>query len=443
MLVAVLAAAAACVVRVGGGGPDGSDPYRGRLGHGGATPSAEQVDKTVRDAIKDIERYWSANFPELAGGRVFVPVKGGYHPYTRTEPPPSCGDERPRYQPNAFYCPAGDFLAWDAEVLMPRLSADYGPFLLGVVLAHEYGHAIQARLGVGDQPTIVLEQQADCYAGSWAADVRAGHSAVFKELSADQLDSTVAGLLQLRDQPGTPALAQGAHGNAFDRVRAFQDGFEQHAGRCATYRADNLPVTEVPFTSRAEAATGGDLPYDEALRVLADDLQAYWTRTFPELAGRPWQPLRVVPFDPARPPACGGKTRSRGQATGASFSCAADGYVAFDGVGLGPALHDRIGDNAVGMLLGDLFAQAAQDRRGRPTQGREAQLPIDCLAGSWTFDLLHRTGAAGIRLSPGDLDEAVSALLVLGRTGNSNGVSAFDRIAAFRDGTLKGLSACG
>ena len=69
MLVAVLAAAAACVVRVGGGGPDGSDPYRGRLGHGGATPSAEQVDKTVRDAIKDIERYWSANFPELAGGK--------------------------------------------------------------------------------------------------------------------------------------------------------------------------------------------------------------------------------------------------------------------------------------------------------------------------------------------------------------------------------------
>ena len=84
-----------------------------------------------------------------------------------------------------------------------------------------------------------------------------------------------------------------------------------------------------------------------------------------------------------------------------------------------------------------------QDRRGRPLQGREAQLTIDCLAGSWTSDLLHPDNPSGVRLSPGDLDEAVTALLVLGRTGTSGGVSAFDRIAAYRDGVLKSLSACG
>jgi predicted metalloprotease len=446
VVIAVLVTAAACVIRVGGGpsgAPGGNDPYRGGLGRGGKAPSAEQVDKTVRDAIADIERYWGATFPGLAEGRAFTPVKGGYHPYTRTTPPPPCGDEQPQYQPNAFYCPAGDFIAWDAEVLMPKLQTDFGPFLVAVVMAHEYGHVIQARLGTTDQPTIVLEQQADCFAGGWAGDVRAGRSGTFKDLTPDELDSTVAGLLMLRDQPGTPALAEGAHGNAFDRVRAFQDGFEQGAGRCAKYRADNLPVTEVPFTNRAEAATGGDLPYDQTVRVLSDDLQAYWGRTFPRLAGRSWQPLRVVPFDPARPPRCAGKTRSREEATDAAFYCAADQYVAFDGVGLGPTLHDRIGDNAVGMLLGDLFAQAVQDRRGRPLQGRDAQLTIDCLAGSWSSDLLHGDNASGVRLSPGDLDEAVTALLVLGRTGTSGGVSAFDRIAAYRDGVLESLSACG
>ena len=43
---------------------------------------------------------------------------------------------------------------------------------------------------------------------------------------------------------------------------------EQDAGRCAGYRVDNLPVTEVPFSSETEAATGGDLPYRQAVALL-------------------------------------------------------------------------------------------------------------------------------------------------------------------------------
>jgi predicted metalloprotease len=442
--VAVVVATLGCTIGTGTGAKrgDGGGTGGGGIGRGSA-PAAQEVDKTVRDSLKDVERYWTANFPGIAGGSRFTPVRGGFHPYTRSQPPPPCGPERPQYQPNAFYCPAGDFIAWDAEVLIPKLYHDFGPLLVGVVMAHEYGHAIQVRLGTGGQPTIVLEQQADCFAGSWVSDVPAGRSKVFTSLPADQLDDTVAGLLMLRDQPGTAALAQGAHGNAFDRVRAFQEGYEQHASRCAQYRVDNLPVTEVPFTSRSDAASGGNLPYDDTIRVVSDDLQAYWSRTFPQLAGRQWDPLRVVPFDPRRPPACGGKTRPSDQASGAAFYCAADGYVAFDGVGLGPQLHERIGDNGLGMLLADLFAQAAQDRRGRPTQGRDAQLAIDCLAGSWTYDVLHRPAGSGVSLSPGDLDEAVATLLALGRAGNSGGVSAFDRIAAFRDGVLKATMACG
>jgi predicted metalloprotease len=416
---------------------------RGGLGRGGATPSGQQVDSTVRTALKDVERYWVATFPKLTGGRAFTPLKGGYHAYTRSRPPPACGPERVEYQPNAFYCPAGDFIAWDAEGLMPRLYADYGPLLVAVVMAHEYGHAVQVRMNVSSQPTIVLEQQADCFAGSWVADTRAGNSTSSGKVTPDQLDNTIAGILLLRDQPGTSALAPQAHGNAFDRVRAFQEGFEQAATRCATYRAGNLPVTEIPFTSLTDAATGGDLPYREALNSLSQDVQEYWTRTFPQLTGRAWEPLRVIVFDPAKAPACDRQTRSREEATGAAYYCEPDRYVAIDGEQLAPALYDRIGDNALGMLLADLFAQAAQDRRGRPTQGRDAQLAIDCLAGSWTFDVLHSVPGQGVRLSPGDLDEAVAALLVFGRAADSSGASAFDRIGAFRNGVLDSLPACG
>jgi len=83
-----------------------------------------------------------------------------------------------------------------------------------------------------------------------------------------------------------------------------------------------------------------------------------------------------------------------------------------------------------------------QDRRGDSTQGRDGQLTVDCLAGSWTYDLLHRGPKADLQLSPGDLDEAVAALLVFGRAAKASGASAFDRIAAFRNSVLNGLNAC-
>jgi predicted metalloprotease len=445
MLVAVLVltVGAGCVEVSSGPTERRPAPAGGGLGRSGGPPTADEANAVVQRALKDVERYWAATYPRLADGAAFKPVQGGYHPYTRSNPPPGCGSEAGEYQPNAFYCPVGDFIAWDAELLIPQLHADFGPLLVGVVIAHEYGHAVQARLRQAKEPTVVLEQQADCFAGSWTGDIAAGHSDAFGDVSPDQLDSTLAGMLMLRDKPGTPALAPEAHGNAFDRIRAFQEGVEQSASRCATYRSDNIPVTEVPFTSREDAATGGDLPYAKAVTALYDDAQGYWKRTFPKLAGKAWDPVRLVPFDPADPPECPGRQTSVGATAMAAYYCPTGSYLAFDNQQLGPALYQRIGDNAVGMLLGDLFAQAVQDRRGRPTGDRPGQLAVDCLAGTWTNDLLNSTDTDRIRLSPGDLDEAVAALLVFGRASAGTGPTAFERITAFRNGTLKGLPPCG
>ncbi|GAB7039303.1 neutral zinc metallopeptidase [Catenuloplanes niger JCM 9533] len=443
----VLTLLSGCVVVTSGGF---EDPPRlpGNPGDGfgatGAPVSPEEANRTAESALTDVERFWSTAYPRLADGAAFQPVRGGHHPYTRNDPPPACGDAPGEYQPNAFYCPAGDFIAWDAEVLLPQLHQDFGALLTGVVLAHEYGHGVQARLGVTDQPTVVLEQQADCYAGAWVADVIAGRSTGFAAPSAQQLDDTVAGILQLRDEPGTSATNPQAHGNAFDRIRAFQDGVERGAGRCAEYDAQNLPITEVPFTSAQEAATGGDLPYAQTVELLGTDVQEYWARAYPRIAGgAAWAPLRIVPFDGAAPD-CAGRTAPDGAGSldGQAFYCASGGFVAFDDTRLGPALHQRIGDNALGMLLGGLFAQAAQERRGGSSTDRDGRLTTDCLAGTWTNDLLRRGPDSDVRLSPGDLDEAVTALLTLGRSAQNASAGAFDRIAEFRDGTLEGLPAC-
>jgi predicted metalloprotease len=411
--------------------PDGTTPGS----RAPATTAARPAD-VVTSSLDDVERFWKATFPKLAGGKAFVAVRGGFHPYTKRQPPPDCGDQQGVYQPNAFYCPDGDFIAWDAQELIPQLQETYGPLLVGVVMAHEYGHAVQARLGAGDEPTVVLEQQADCFAGAWLADVQAGHSTAFKKVTTGQLDNTVAGLLMLRDQPGTPAVAEGAHGNAFDRIRALQEGVEDGAAHCAGYRADNLPVTEVPFRDRKDAASGGNLGYADAVNLLADDAQTYWAQTFPQLTGRQWTRLRVVAFDTGSAPAC---ARPDEMAGGSAFYCPGGDFAAFDNERLAPALYQRIGDNAVGMLLGELFARAAQDRRGAGGD----QLTVDCLAGSWTNNMLPRSDERqGVTLSPGDLDEAVAALLAFGRATESTGATAFDRIAAYRKGVLSGLRAC-
>jgi predicted metalloprotease len=247
-------------------------------------------------------------------------------------------------------------------------------------------------------------------------------------------------MLLLRDEPGTAAQNPQAHGNAFDRIRAMQDGVEKGVSLCVGYRADNVPVTEVPFTTQEEAATGGDLPYAEAVDALSKDAQAYWAKAYPQLTGQPWETVQVQPFESGSAPSCPAPDASAG---GSAFFCPEGDFIAFDNERLGQQLHERIGDNAVGMMLGDLFARAVQDRRGAQTQDRAGQLAVDCFTGSWTNSLLNRDPTEGIRLSPGDLDEAVAALLAFGRAGASQQeASAFDRIGAYRGGVLEGLSSC-
>ena len=65
------------------------------------------------------------------------------------------------------------------------------------ILAHEWGHAIQARSNFTAR-TVTRELQADCFAGAWSK--HAQDDGVFDVTSAD-LDGALAGLLDVRDTP--------------------------------------------------------------------------------------------------------------------------------------------------------------------------------------------------------------------------------------------------
>ena len=87
---------------------------------------------------------------------------------------PACQGHRTRYADvpgNAFYCLQSNFIAYDDVALMPRLAETFGTFSVALVLAHEWGHGIQDRAGNGDEQTVYLEQQADCFAGAFLSHV--------------------------------------------------------------------------------------------------------------------------------------------------------------------------------------------------------------------------------------------------------------------------------
>ena len=136
-------------------------------------------DDLVRAAAGRHPAWWSEQYPALYG-ESFEPLAGGvYAAYPeRTTPIPGCGTSEPtpyeeiaRY--SAFYCPQGDFMVYDdgEQGVLFGLAEELGPPILGVVLAHEFGHVVQSRAGELDRglPTIATEQQADCFAGAWVA----------------------------------------------------------------------------------------------------------------------------------------------------------------------------------------------------------------------------------------------------------------------------------
>src|SRR5262249_17207804 len=145
---------------------------------------------------------------------------------------------------------------------------------------------IQARARVGLRTSVYVELQADCFAGAWAQHVARG-GARPQRLSEDDLDHALAGFLELRDPSGVDGGDAGAHGNAFDRVGAFQDGLEDGARACHDYATNPPQVTEPGFTRSREQRVSGALPIDEVLPMLKTSLDDYWTATFSKYSDAP------------------------------------------------------------------------------------------------------------------------------------------------------------
>jgi predicted metalloprotease len=411
-----------------------------------STPRSWSGGSLATAAIADIQAFWARTMPDVYGYEYRAIPDDRLFPYSSDDPPPSCGrgGSQTPYEEvagNAFYCSEDDFVAWDAEQLLPSLEQRFGDFAVALVLAHEWGHAIQARIDSTISATIYLENQADCFAGAWAHHVETGDDTSLSFDAAD-LDTALGGYLEFRDPPGIDPSQQGAHGNAFDRVSAFQDGFEEGADQCATYENDPPPVTESPYTSYEDQATGGDVSLADAVDLVTKDLDEYWAR---ELGAR--SPVADVVTTPRGDATCDGGTDGGVLVDGVVY-CTGDRTVVYEPEVLS-RVYDSTGDFGAGMLLAAEWSVGAQHQLGHPIQGTAGRLLADCLTGTWAGDVADgaraRSGSAAggsqLSLSPGDLDQGIATFVALGGRDEERG-SAFSRVAAFRKGFFKGVDAC-
>ena len=200
-------------------------------------PALEQ--ETV-EAIDSIDDFWATEFPAVFGVEYVSPtIWGGYVGATG----PSCGGSSEGTEFNAFYCwEPEDFIAWDWNLFSDpdilAVSGDDGDAAVWFVLAHEWGHAIQARTGSTLDPGITMELQADCYTGSFFR-----YAAQQGYLEEGDSAEIIATLSKIGDE--SPVTDPQAHGNAEERSFAYLLGRTQGTAACvAEYGGVPGPVSQ-------------------------------------------------------------------------------------------------------------------------------------------------------------------------------------------------------
>jgi len=407
------------------------------------------IESIIELTITDLQQWWSVELPAVFG-TAYEPVSefGPYFPLQGDAP--TCGGplKREEFEANAFYCSVDNTVQWDAEALMAPLFQEFGDFTVALVLAHEWGHAVQAQFGFDDftQPTIVSELQADCLAGSWTGRVSRDESDLVR-LRAGDLEEAMAGFLLIGDEIGTAPLGVDAHGGSFDRLNAFFEGFNEGTAECATYEDSPPDIVFIPLLVSTDPNVNLlDLPLADSAPRFIEALEAFWTIFYPEIFGAPWVPVsEAIPLRPSSGtfPTCNDVTLEPSFYEGNAFYCPADDYVAWDEETLFPNLYFEIGDFAIGLVLANEWGRAVQSRAGLPFDTAASQLQVDCLTGVWTAVLIPDDNPTTIRLSAGDLEEVIASILTLSDApGEKGAVSAFDRFESFKDGFFLGTDVC-
>ncbi|WP_431041590.1 neutral zinc metallopeptidase [Streptomyces sp. P1-3] len=221
VLVAVLALLTGC----GSGGGDGGPRSPGGTTSAVSPPPGggdDTVEEDIEAAVRATDGYWSEHWTELFTGEYRSPRVSGAYDGAASDVP-LCGEER-LPDNNAVYCPAGDYVAWDMDLM--RQGHRMGDAWVYLVISHEWGHAIQSRLHE-ELVSLAGELQADCLAG--AALFGAARDGTLRIEEGDTRELAQA-LAALADE--TPWTDTADHGDASERIASFSQGAESGVRAC-------------------------------------------------------------------------------------------------------------------------------------------------------------------------------------------------------------------
>jgi len=177
-----------------------------------------------------IDKFWAARFAEA--GRVYHPPNGviGFERPIVT----ACGRADPNDEA-AFYCVLDQTIYYSTE-FRSLVEQQIGDFAWVIIVAHEWGHHVQAQLGfdLGAVPDsaaqvapIELEQQADCVAGAYAIDAETSGWLDPGDIQEALYITEISG-----DPVGTAWNDPRAHGTGEARIDAFLKGYGAGISAC-------------------------------------------------------------------------------------------------------------------------------------------------------------------------------------------------------------------
>lgn len=180
---------------------------------------------------------WGAIFTE-SGKQYAEPTLVLFRESTQS----GCGGANSQVGPH--YCPLDNTIYLDEtffDELVNRFGAEGGDVAEAYVIAHEVGHHVQNQLGVMEQVqsqqqanpdqandlSVMVELQADCFAGVWANSIR--NEGVFGPNEINEAMDAAAAVgddrIQERVQ-GQVNPEQWTHGSSEARVQWFTTGFD-------------------------------------------------------------------------------------------------------------------------------------------------------------------------------------------------------------------------
>lgn len=218
------------ISQVGGVGVE----EQGKLG----TPQ-DRAGRFVDVVSANINDVWAAKLEGYEQPRVVLYEQG-----TRT----GCGFGESAMGP--FYCPNDETVYLDLsfwQEMETRLGASGADFARAYVVAHEFGHHVQALTGTtkkveraqarargaaeANRYSVALELQADCYAGVWARNASAASNSEVALESGDleeglKTANAIGDDALQRKATGKVAPEQFTHGTSAQRVAWLKRGYE-------------------------------------------------------------------------------------------------------------------------------------------------------------------------------------------------------------------------